>query len=208
MSFIIKTSAHHHRLNEVNSIQDIFAFLNDAVLAKEDDLFERITLEINLFLYIQKNKTLCWIFTDLKLGKIGTSHGFILNPLIFVEQRGTSMRCMGGDLGRGAQERCISYKLNCSTIWKLTASCISGHTSVRVRCISVLNLCTVLLQWQCSEAKFFDLRIPDKAVVTLAHCQAENYSPLLGNKQRNVDSDRDAHSQKRSSMILYDKLAK
>lgn len=59
MSFIIETSAHHHRLNEVNSIQDIFAFLNDAVLAKEDDLFERITLEINLFLYIQRNKTLC-----------------------------------------------------------------------------------------------------------------------------------------------------
>lgn len=59
MSFIIKISAHHHQLNEVNSIQDIFAFLNDAVLAKEDDLFERITLEINLFLYIQRNKTLC-----------------------------------------------------------------------------------------------------------------------------------------------------
>ena len=61
MSFNIKTSA-HNRLNKVNYIQDIFAFafLNDAVLAKEDvDLFERITLEINLFLYIQKNKTLC-----------------------------------------------------------------------------------------------------------------------------------------------------
>lgn len=65
MSFNIKTSA-HNRLNKVNYIQDIFAFafLNDAVLAKEDDLFERITLEINLFLYIQRNKTLCWIFTD------------------------------------------------------------------------------------------------------------------------------------------------
>lgn len=66
MSFNIKTSAHDNRLNKVNYIQDIFAFafLNDAVLAKEDDLFERITLEINLFLYIQRNKTLCWIFTD------------------------------------------------------------------------------------------------------------------------------------------------
>lgn len=61
MSFNIKTCAHDHRLNKVNYIQDIFAFafLNDAVLAKEDDLFERITLEINLFLYIQRNKTMC-----------------------------------------------------------------------------------------------------------------------------------------------------
>lgn len=43
-----------------------FAFLNNAVLAKEDnDLFERITLEINIFLYLRKkNKTLCDIFTD------------------------------------------------------------------------------------------------------------------------------------------------
>lgn len=66
MSFNIKTFAHDNRLNKVKYIQDIFAFafLNDAVLAKEDDLFERITLEINLFLYIQRNKTLCWIFTD------------------------------------------------------------------------------------------------------------------------------------------------
>lgn len=53
-------------MNKVKYIQNIFAFafLNDAVLAKEDYLFERITLEINLFLYIQRNKTLCWIFTD------------------------------------------------------------------------------------------------------------------------------------------------
>lgn len=60
MSFDIKASA-HNRLNKVNYTQDIFAFafLSYAVLAKEDDLFERITLEINLFLYIQRNKTLC-----------------------------------------------------------------------------------------------------------------------------------------------------
>ena len=66
MSFNVKTFAHDNRINKVKYIQDIFAFafLNDAVLAKEDDLFERITLEINLFLYIQRNKTLCWIFTD------------------------------------------------------------------------------------------------------------------------------------------------
>lgn len=67
MSFNITTPAHHNRLKKkVNYIQDTFAFafLSDAVLAKEDDLFERITLEINLFLYIQRNKILCWIFTD------------------------------------------------------------------------------------------------------------------------------------------------
>lgn len=168
----------------MRSTLNIFAFLNDAVLAKEDDLFERITLEINLFLYIQRNKTLCWIFTDLKLGKIGTSHGFILNSLIFVEQRGSTCDVWVG-FRSGAQERGISYKLNCSTFWKLTASCITWHTSVR--CISVLNLYTVLLQWQCSEAKFFDLRISDKAVVTLFHCQAENYSTLLENQQWNLD---------------------
>ncbi len=35
-----------------------FAFLNNAVLAKEDnDLFERITLEINIFLYLQRKNT-------------------------------------------------------------------------------------------------------------------------------------------------------
>lgn len=61
MSYVsIETSA-HDRLNKVNYIQDscAFAFLSDAVLAKEDDLFERNTLEINLFLYIQRKKTLC-----------------------------------------------------------------------------------------------------------------------------------------------------
>lgn len=42
-----------------------FAFLNNAVLAKEDnDLFERITLEIIYFYIYEKNKTLCDIFTD------------------------------------------------------------------------------------------------------------------------------------------------
>lgn len=61
MSCNIETFAHNGRINKVTYIQNMFAFafLNDAVLAKEDDLFERITLEINLFLYIQRNKTLC-----------------------------------------------------------------------------------------------------------------------------------------------------
>lgn len=61
MSFNIEAFAHDRRINKVKYIQNIFAFafLNDAVLAKEDDLFERIALEINLFLYIQRNKTLC-----------------------------------------------------------------------------------------------------------------------------------------------------
>lgn len=146
---MIKTSAHHHRLNEVNSIQNIFAFLNDAVLAKENDLFERITLEINLFLYIQRNKTLCWIFTDLKLGKIGTSHGFILNPLIFVEQRGTSMRCMGGDFGRGRRNVVSRTNLIVQPFEKLTASCITRHTSVRCNlCLEfVYSAASMAVQW-------------------------------------------------------------
>lgn len=61
MSCNTETFAHNGRINKVKYIQNMFAFafLNDAVLAKEDDLFERITLEINLFLYIQRNKTLC-----------------------------------------------------------------------------------------------------------------------------------------------------
>lgn len=88
---------------------------------------------------------------------------------------------MGGDFGRGRRNVVSRTNLIVQPFEKLTASCITRHTSVR--CISVLNLCTVLLQWRCSEAKFFDLRIPNKAVVTLAHCQAENYSTLLENKQ-------------------------
>lgn len=46
-------------------------FLN-AVLAKEDDLFERITLKINLFLYIQKEQDLVLTFYRfLSLEKLG-----------------------------------------------------------------------------------------------------------------------------------------
>lgn len=64
VSFNIKTQAHDDTLNKVSYIQVIFAFLNDAVLAKEDSLFEKDYIRDNLFLYIQRNKTLCWIFTD------------------------------------------------------------------------------------------------------------------------------------------------
>lgn len=43
-----------------------FAFLNNAVLAKEDnDLFERITLEINIFLYLQKQTRPCATFLQI-----------------------------------------------------------------------------------------------------------------------------------------------
>lgn len=77
------------------------------MLAKEDDLFERITLEIKSIFIHTKDEDLVLNFYILKLGKIGTSHGFILNPLIFAEQGGISMRCMGGDLREGAKEHCI-----------------------------------------------------------------------------------------------------
>lgn len=59
MSFNIKTQARDDALNKVSYIQVIFAFLSDAVLAKEDGLFEKDYIRDNLFLYIQRNKTLC-----------------------------------------------------------------------------------------------------------------------------------------------------
>lgn len=113
----IKTSA-YNRWNKVKCVQDIFAFLNNAVLAKEDNhLFERITLEINLFLYIQNEQDLVLNFYRfLKLWKTGTPHGCILSPLIFERGRSVCMPCIGGGRGKGAKKKSfISHNLTFST---------------------------------------------------------------------------------------------
>lgn len=90
-----EASAHDNRLNKVDYIQDILLllFLN-AVLAKEDDLFERITLKINLFLYIQKEQDLVLTFYRfLSLEKLG--HRIALFLTLW------SLQSKGGGRGRG-----------------------------------------------------------------------------------------------------------
>lgn len=51
-------------------------------------------------------------FLSLEEKKIGTSHGFILSPLIFAEQGGNKHAVYGwGFRGKGAKDS-ISYKCN------------------------------------------------------------------------------------------------
>lgn len=71
MSSNTNTSAHEDR-NKVNYIQDIFAFLNDAVLAKEDDdLFERITLDKSIFIHTKEQDLVLNFYRFLSLEKPG-----------------------------------------------------------------------------------------------------------------------------------------
>lgn len=66
---------------------------------------KRITLEM-IYFYTYKGTRPCAEFLQiLKLGKIGTSHGFILKPSDLCGARGikNSVLCLSGDLGRGGR---------------------------------------------------------------------------------------------------------
>lgn len=74
MSFNIQTFAHNRRINKVKYIQNIFAFafLNDAVLAKEDDLFERNYIrDKSIFIHTKEQDLVLNFYRFLKLGKLG-----------------------------------------------------------------------------------------------------------------------------------------
>lgn len=74
MSVDTQTSAQNPRRNKVEYIQNTFAFafLNDAVLAKEDDLFERNYIrDKSIFIHTKEQDLVLNFYRFLKLGKLG-----------------------------------------------------------------------------------------------------------------------------------------
>lgn len=90
--------------NNVSYIQDTFCFCFSkwrCVSQRGRSLWKDYIRDKSIFIHTKDEDLLLNFYRFLSLEKIGTSHGFILNPLLFAEQGGISMRCMGGDLGKG-----------------------------------------------------------------------------------------------------------
>ena len=81
--------------------------------------------------------------------EIGTSHGFILRPLIFAEQGGVSMWCMGGDLGRGRR--------NLVSHMNLTIETISGSNLPQTKKKHIIS-CKKFKKWK-KETKGWDYNL-------------------------------------------------